>query len=158
MMFWKKKKSVKPQEPEQVLPAKIKEYPPKIKLAWMKALEGNKDIASWLKDNDYEELLMCNQAIYLKDEARAWLMKNGFPHLMALINAAEGNEKAAQWLNKHGFEEYFHMAMAIESQPEGWDWIKSYSTEDVFLLTKAIKKIKDEIEESHNDIHRFSSD
>ncbi len=159
MIFWRKKKD-RPEKlkAQSIVPMKKRVYPPKIKLAWMKALEGNTEITEWLIQNGFKELAMCNQAILLKEEAREWLMHNGFPHLMAFVNAAEGNGKAADWLSKAGMLEYFHMSQCIENQQESWQWLKENSTEDVFLLTKTIKKIKDQIEEDHNDIHTWSVD
>ena len=50
------------------------------------------------------------------------------------------------------------MAMAIEDEEESWVWLGNNVTADMFLLTKTIKKIKDQIEESHNDVHTFRKD
>ncbi len=156
-MFGKKKKT-----PEFVKLEKVElkdiSYPPKIILAWAKALDGNADITSWLTQNGYSELVMFNHAVYLKDEARNWLLKNGFPHLMAMINACEGNVKAQKWLLKHDFLQLYHMALAIDGEMDSWDWLGKNVQADVFLLTQTIKKIKDKIEESHNDIHTFGRD
>jgi hypothetical protein len=109
-------------------------------------------------DNDYKELVMANHAINLKDEARAWLIANGYPHLMAMINACEGNETAQKWLIAHGFDKLYHMALAIDGEMDSWDWLGKNVPADIFLLTQTIKKIKDNIEESHNDIHTFGRD
>jgi hypothetical protein len=133
-------------------------YPPKIILAWAKALEGNAEIADWLLNNGFKELVMANHAIRLKMEARNWLLENGFPHLMAFVNAAEGNEGAQKWLLRHNFKNLYHMALAIDEEMESWDWLGKNVDVDLFLLTKTIKKIKDEIEEKHNDIHTFGTD
>lgn len=62
------------------------DYPPKIILAWSKAIEGNNKLMFWLKENGYEELAMATFAIYLKDEARSWLQNNGYAHLLAMID------------------------------------------------------------------------
>lgn len=134
------------------------DYPPKIILAWAKAIEGNEEILFWLRDNGYTELVMATYAISLKKEARTWLTANGYPHLMAMINAAEGNEMAQKWLLAHGFEMLYHMAMAIEDEEESWVWLGNNVTADMFLLTQTIKKVKDQIEESHNDVHTFRKD
>ncbi|MBI2258983.1 MAG: hypothetical protein HYU67_08800 [Flavobacteriia bacterium] len=133
-------------------------YPAKIILAWAKSLEGNIEIAQYLKENNYEELVFSNAAIYLKQEARDWLMKNGFPHLMAFIHASEGDQKASDWLLKNNFELLYQMALAIDGENESWLWLKKYSTPDFFILTQSIKKVKDSIEENHNDIHSFGKD
>lgn len=133
-------------------------YHPKIILAWAKAIDGNDELMLWLKDNGYPELTMATYAIYLKEEARVWLTKNGYPQLLAFINAAEGNEKAQKWLLIHDFEILYHMAMAIEAEQDSWDWLGKNVTPDIFLLTQTIKKVKDQIEENHNDVHSFGRD
>lgn len=134
------------------------DYPPKIIMAWSQAIEGNEEIINWLNQNGYEELAMATYAIKLKDEARLWLQNNGYAHLLAMINAAEGNESAQKWLLVHDFEILYHIAMAVEDEQTSWQWIHKNAPVDIFLLTKAIKKIKDGIEENHNDIHSFGKD
>lgn len=133
-------------------------YHPKVILAWAKAIERNDEFVLWLNDNGYEELVMATYAIYLKDEARKWLQQNGFAHLLAMINAAEGNESAQKWLLVHDFEILYHMALAIEDDQESWKWLGANVTPDMFILTQTIKKVKDQIEENHNDVHSFRKD
>lgn len=140
------------------VPMKPLEYSPKIILAWTKAIEGNEDIQSWLAENGFEELAVSIWALKLKQDARDWLMENGFPHIMAMINAAEGNEPARKWLKTHNFILFYNMALAIDGEKEGYQWIQANSTPDIFLLTQAMKKLKDNIEENHNDIHKFGTD
>jgi hypothetical protein len=153
-----KKKTTPKDQDFKFLPTMIKDYPAKIVLAWAKAVDGDEKFVLWLNENGYSELVMATYAIYLKDEAREWLMNNGYPHLMALINAAEGNKKAQAWLLANKMELYFHMAMAIEDDMRSWMWIQNKCGIEVFILTKSIKKIKDQIEENHNDIHTFGKD
>lgn len=133
-------------------------YPAKIILAWAKAVEGNKEIQTWLTQNGYEELTIACWAIHLKDDARNWLMDNGFPHLLAMINAGEGNPQAQEWLLKHNFTLFYYMALAIDDESVGIEWIRKNTTPDIFLLTQAIKNVKDQIEDNHNDIHKFATD
>jgi hypothetical protein len=153
-----KKTAIPKDQDFELLPAMIKDYPAKIVLAWAKAVDGDEKFVLWLNENGFSELAMATYAIYLKDEARNWLMKNGFPHLMALINAAEGNKKAQAWLLANKMELYFHMALAIEDDPRSWVWIQKNCGIEIFIVTKSIKKIKDQIEENHNDIHSFGKD
>jgi len=101
---------------------------------------------------------MATYAIYLKDDARAWLPKNGYPHLLAMINGAEGNESAQHWLKTHGFDILYHIALAVEDEQESFLWLGENTPADIFMLAKSIKKIKDQIEENHNDIHSFRQD
>ena len=133
-------------------------YPAKIIVAWSKAIEGDDQFMSWLKENGYRELMMTTFAIYLKNEARDWLKDNGYAHLLAMVNAAEGNESAQKWLLTHNFEILYHIALAVESEKESWVWLKENASIDIFILTKSIKKIKDKIEKNHNDIHSFRHD
>lgn len=134
------------------------DYHPKIIIAWAKAIDGDDDFMLWLKENGYEELTMATFAIYLKDEARNWLQDNGYAHLLAMINAAEGNESAQKWLLTHDFEILYHIAMAVEDDQTSWAWLGKNAPADLFILAKSIKKVKDQIEENHNDIHTFRKD
>ena len=158
--WFRKKESSLPRSAEDVtkVPLKPIDYHPKIILAWAKAIEGNDDLMLWLKENGYPELTMATYAIYLKDEARTWLTNNGYPHLMAMINAAEGNEMAQKWLLAHDFIILYHMALAVEDEQESWEWLGKNVTPDMFILTQVIKKVKDQIEENHNDVHTFRKD
>ncbi len=161
MLNWfKKKEKALPKKLEDVQMVQIKpiDYHPKIILAWARAIEGNDDLMLWLKDNGYPELTMATYAIYLKEEARDWLTKNGYPHLMAMIHAAEGNEMAQKWLLAHDFMILYHIAMAVESDEESWVWLGKNVSPDMFILAQSIKKVKDQIEENHNDVHTFRKD
>ena len=133
-------------------------YSPKVIIAWCKAIEGDVDFGSFLLNNGFEELFYASQAIRLKQEARTWLMNNGYPHLMAMINASEGNESALNWLKLHDFEILYHIANAVESEIESFAWLKHNTTEDLFILATTIKRVKDEIEQNHNDVHSFGRD
>ena len=133
-------------------------YPPKIILAWSKAIEGNKEISNWLNSNGYQELVFASAAIHLKQDARDWLMQNGYAHLMAMINAAEGEEKAQKWLIKYKFNLLYHIAMVSEHENDSMIWLRKHATPDLFILAKTIRKIKDKIEENHNDIHSYGKD
>jgi hypothetical protein len=158
--FNKKKKISEKFDPTTPFKAQVKplNYPPKIVLAWAKTIEGNKEITKWLQTNGYPELVYASSAIHLKNNARDWLMVNGYPHLMAMIHAAEGDEKAQSWLKKHKFELLYHIAMAVEHETNSLLWLKKNTTPDILILTQAIKKVKDKIEENHNDIHTFGDD
>ncbi|MFN5910407.1 MAG: hypothetical protein ACK45H_03640 [Bacteroidota bacterium] len=161
MLSWfRKKKKVEAPAVQEVLTVTMKpmDYPPKVILAWAKAIEGNQQILLWLKENGYPELYMATHAIWLKEEARDWLPAKGYPHLLAFINAAEGNEKALRWLMLNDLMLLYHMAEAIEGEQGGWEWLGKNASADLFLLTQSIKKVKDQIEEHHNDIHTFRKD
>ncbi|MFZ9027641.1 MAG: hypothetical protein ACO2Z9_01435 [Crocinitomicaceae bacterium] len=155
--FKRKKREVKVENTERAT-LKNLDYPAKIILAWSKAIEGDDQFLIWLKDNGYEELFMATYAILLKEEARKWLTENGYAHLLAMINAAEGNESAKKWLQTHNFDVLFHIACAVDDEQQSFHWLGQNAPADIFILTRTIKKVKDEIEENHNDIHSFRKD
>ena len=144
--------------PIQAAPLEDIQYPSLVFIAWSKAVEGNEDIQNWLKENGYPELYMATFAILLKDEARNWLIENGYAHIMAMINGAEGNLKAQEWLLKNGFEMLYHMSLAIDHEDNSWFWLAKYASPEIRILTKSIQRIKDEIEENHNDMHSIGKD
>lgn len=133
-------------------------YSPKILLAWIKALEGNKEFDLFFYENDLKEIYFSNQALRLNQEAREWLMKNNFPHLLAFVNAAEGNESAQKWLKVHGFEFLHYASLAIDDDEVAFKWLNQHSDEIRFGLIKTMKKLKDKIEFNHNDMYSFRKD
>ena len=157
MFSWfKKKKEEAPQI--QAVPLKPINYPAQVILLWAKAVEGDKVIQLWLRENGYESLFHATNAIYLIQESRDWLMENGYAHLMAMINAAEGLVQAQAWLMAHKMELLFHIGRAVDHEAESWDWLGKHATPDLFMLAKSIQFIKDKIEENHGDIHSFGKD
>ena len=159
-MFGFRKKKKKIISPASIKKVGIKrlDYHPKIILAWAKAIEGNKELGEYLAKNGFEELNVSASAICLKQDARNWLMENGYPHLMAMIHASEGDAKALKWLHTNDFEILANIAMAVEDEQDAWMWLKKNATHDIFILTQTIKKVKDQIEENHNDVHSFGKD
>ena len=131
------------------------DYPPKILIAWAKAVEGNQVFLDFLKYNGFEELNTACAAIKLNDKARTWLMENGYPHLLAFIQAAESNKKALHWLENNGFELLSKMARAIDAEREALDWLKKTQPVDIVVLTLTIKQVKDDIEDYNNDVHVY---
>jgi hypothetical protein len=157
MFSWfKKKKEEAPQI--QAIPLKPINYPAQVILLWAKAVEGDKVIQLWLRENGYESLFHATNAINLIQESRDWLMENGYAHLMAMINAAEGLVQAQEWLMAHKMELLFHIGRAVDHEAESWDWLGKHATPDLFMLAKSIQFIKDKIEENHGDIHSFGKD
>lgn len=155
--FKKKKREIKTSELSRT---KLKplNYEPKIIIAWAQAVSGNDKILNWLNENGFQELTMSCYAIKLKDEARNWLQNNGYAHILAMINAAEGNKNAQKWLKIHNFDLLYHIAMFVEGDMQSTKWIAQNASSDIFLLANAIRGVKNEIEENHNDIHSFGKD
>ena len=159
--FKKNKKSKeKTSEKESLtkVPLRPIQYSNMVILAWAKAVEGNQDLQKWLVENGYEELVHFSFAIRLKEDSRVWLMDNGYAHLMAMINGCEGNVHAQKWLLEFGFHNLYHVARAIDYEQDSWKWLAIKKRNQLAILAKSIQKVKDKIEETHNDIHSMNKD
>lgn len=121
---------------------KLREYPPKIILAWAKGAEGHSEILDYLYKNGYKELVMTIHAYFHKQEAINWLMENGYPHLLALVNASEGNEEAADWLKNNEMLLFYNMALAINDEKEGEQWLTKNSTQEIYFLTLNLRTLR----------------
>ncbi|MBD3639142.1 MAG: hypothetical protein HUJ25_17435 [Crocinitomicaceae bacterium] len=131
-------------------------YPSKILVGWAEAIGGNKDLRDWfMESEEYKELGIAIYAILLKDDARDWLGENGYAHLLAMINGVEGNQEALHWLEKNNFHVLKHVALAGDGQEESLQWLLKNNHKEFAMISQKIKKVKDEIEDEHNDVHKF---
>jgi len=157
-MFWKKKK-----KDALIFEGEIKlkplKYHPKILLGWAEAIGGNKELRDWFMESpEYKELGIFIYALHLKEDARQWLLKNGYAHLMAMINAVEGNKVALQWLEKNNFHVLKHVALSGDGDVNSFQWLVDNGHQEFAMISKKIEQVKDEIEDSHNDPHKFGLD
>lgn len=150
----KKKKGV-----EGKIALKPLRYPPKILVGWAEAIGGNKDLRDWFMESaDYKELGVFCHALLLQDDARDWLMQNGYAHLMAMINGVEGNKEALHWLEVNKFNVLKHVALAGDGKEESFDWLIQNNHPEFAMISQKIKQVKDDIEDNHNDVHKFGID
>ncbi len=131
-------------------------YDVKILLAWGESITGNKKITEWLMKNGYSELGIFHFALRNEDRSRKWLLDNKFPHLLALINGIEGNKDALEWLQTHGYAILFKMALVGDGHEEVYEEMIQSELKLFAMLAKKMQRVKDEIEEQNNDIHRIS--
>lgn len=158
-MFFKKRKKKNEHEIATLVELKPLNYPSKILVGWAEAIGGNTDLRDWfLASEQYKELGMSVHALLLKDEARDWLMKNGYAHLMAMINGAEGNQEAIHWLNKSNFKVLMHVALAGDRHADSLKWLIDHKHIEFAMIAERIRVLKDQIEETHNDVHSFGKD
>jgi hypothetical protein len=157
-MFWKKKKN-DPLNFEGGIKLKPLKYHPKILLGWAEAIGGNKDLLEWfMQSPEYKELGIFVYALHLKEDARQWLLKNGYAHLMAMINAVERNKVALQWLEKNNFHVLKHVALSGDGDEASFQWLLDNGHQEFAMISKKIEQVKDDIEDSHNDVHKFGLD
>lgn len=131
-------------------------YNSKIVLAWAEATDGNKEIREWLMVNGFPELGLFVFALHHKREARQWLMENQFPHLMATIECTEGKQEACQWLSKFDYGILEKVARAADNQEEALNWLLQNDCADFARLALRIRKVKNEIQSRHDDMHFIS--
>ena len=77
---------------------------------------------------------------------------------MAMIHAVEEDKQALEWLDRYNFKTLKYLALAGQGELEGYKWIKENLSVEYFLLAQKIQEIKDDIEENHNDTHKFGVD
>ena len=134
-------------------------YPPKILVGWAEAIGGNTALRDWfLESAEFKELGMSVHALLLKDEARDWLIANGYAHLMAMINGAEGNAEAIHWLDKSNFQILKHVALAGDRNQDSLKWLIQHKHLEFAMIAERIRVLKDQIEDTHNDVHSFGKD
>lgn len=158
-MFFKRKKKSFGSDGPTTVQLKPLNYPPKILVGWGEAIGGNTALRDWfLESEEYKELGMTVHALLLKDDARDWLMKNGYAHLMAMINGAEGNKEAIHWLEKSKFEVLKHIALAGDRDQDSLEWLKRNNHFEFAMIAERIRVLKDQIEDTHNDVHSINLD
>ena len=157
-LFNRNKKKQKIEEEKSNVKLRPINYSNMVILAWAKAIDGDVELQKWLKENNYEELVHVVYAIKLKEDSREWLMENGYAHLMAMINACEGNPNAQNWLLGHQFHNLYHVARAADHEHLSWKWLAKNKRTQLAILAKSIQRVKDNIEERHNDIHSINKD
>ena len=131
------------------------EYPAKILLAWGEAISGNTQIRDWLIKNGFPELGIFVFALHLKADARKWLMEHGHPHLMAVIRGVEGENKALEWLEVHDMLVLRKVA-ECGGDEEAFQWLLKNEHRELAMLGLKMWSIKMQIEDDHNDPHKFS--
>jgi len=131
------------------------QYPAKILVAWGEAISGNTVIRDWLTKNGYPELGIFVFALHLKADARKWLMENRQAHLMAVIRGIEGDEKALEWLETHDMLVLRKVA-ECGGDDEAFQWLLRKGHRELAMLGLKMWSVKMQIEDDHNDPHKFS--
>ena len=135
----------------------VKQYSPKIFVAWAEAISGNKKLRDWLGSNGYVELSAFTYALNLDDNARSWLMTEGHPELMALIRGAEGEEKACTWLRKNNFSKLALIAEGADNDDEAVRQLLLDGNREWAMISLKIRSVKNNIQSDHDDVHKFST-
>ena len=132
-------------------------YPAKILVAWGEAISGNAQIRDWLIKNGYPELGIFVFALHLKADARKWLMEHGHPHLMAVIRGIEDDEEALKWLDANNMNVLRKVAES-GGDDAAFQWLLKNDHRELAMLGLKMWSIKMQIEDDHNDPHKYSAE
>ena len=77
------------------------DYDPKVLMAFLKSLEGDRKFSDFLMNNGYRELEALASAIHSNEAALQWLLENGYPEFAILSNAIDNEDAAIEWLEKY---------------------------------------------------------
>ena len=91
----------------------------------------------------------------MKADARKWLMEHGHAHLMAVIRGVEGENKALEWLEAHDMVVLRKVA-ECGGDEEAFQWLLKNEHRELAMLGLKMWSIKMQIEDDHNDPHKFS--
>jgi len=137
----------------------IPAYPTKVLLAWAEGISGHDKLRDWLMGSDYPELGVFCHALRNEGTSRAWLQHHGHMHLMALILGAEGEKEAVQWLRHNGHSILADMAESADNDEEALTRLLLRAKQDGdglwAQIAVRIQTVKNDIEESNNDVHRI---
>lgn len=75
-----------------------------------------------------------------------------------MINGVEGNQVALQWLEKNNFNVLKHVALSGDGNEESFKWLVDNGHQEFAMISKKIEQVKNDIEENHNDVHKFGLD
>ena len=133
-------------------------YPTKVLLAWTEAISGQEPLRDWLMGSEYPELGVFCHALHNEPTSRAWLRHHGHPFLMALLEGAEGEKTAVDWLRHNGGTTLADMALIADNDEEALARLMK-GDPDVngiwVQIALRLRHVKNEIEESNNDVHRI---
>ena len=134
----------------------LTDYPVKILLILELAIDGKKEPAEWLLNNDYPELAAFANAIRRDKIAFDWLMNNGYADLAALTCAIEDDFEAYKWLKKYDRNFYIILSDAVQPKEYAMIYLKEHNLDIFSRLCIKIKEVKDQQASDAWDYHKAS--
>ena len=145
--------------PESMDTPQIPTYPNKVLLAWAEAISGNENLQDWLMGSDFPELGVFCHALRNETTSRAWLRHHGHVHLMALLLGTEGEKEAVTWLRQNGQPILADMAETADNDEDALGRLLALTRKGGdglwAQIAVRIQGVKNDIEESNNDVHRI---
>lgn len=133
----------------------LTDYDPKLLLAFLEGLKGDKKFLDFLIANNFAELAALANAINSDTDALDWLLKqSNYPEFGVLSNAIDGEENAIAWLKKYKCDFLLKFALACQKDDEAIRW---FADHDLKLFIMIIQRIHDILlfqSWDSSDIHR----
>ena len=133
----------------------LTDYDPKLLLAFLEGLKGDKKFLDFLIANNFAELAALANAINSDTDALDWLLKqSNYPEFGVLSNAIDGEENAIAWLKKYKCDFLLKFALACQKDDEAIRW---FADQDLKLFIMIIQRIHDILlfqSWDSSDIHR----
>lgn len=133
----------------------LTDYDPKLLLAFLEGLKGDKKFLDFLIANNFAELAALANAINSDTDALDWLLKqSNYPEFGVLSNAIDGEENAIAWLKKYKCDFLLKFALACQKDDEAIRW---FAERDLKLFLMIIQRIHDILlfqSWDSSDIHR----
>ena len=118
------------------------DYDPKVLMAFLKSLEGDRKFSDFLMNNGYRELEALSSAIHSNEAALQWLLDNGYPEFAVLSNAIDNEDAAIAWLDKYHCTFLATFAAACRKEDAAIKWFVDnvYGDEPERILAERFNK------------------
>lgn len=133
----------------------LTDYDPKLLLAFLEGLKGDKQFLDFLFNNGYPELAALANAINSDTDALEWLIKqSGYPEFGVLSNAIDGEDNAILWLKKYNCDFLLKFALACQKDDEAIKWFAQNDLKLFILIIQRIHEILLFQSWDSSDVHR----
>lgn len=131
------------------------DYDPKVLMAFLKSLEGDRKFSDFLMNNGFQELEALASAIHSNEAALHWLLENGYPEFAVLSNAIDNEENAIAWLERYNCAFLSRFAAACRKEQDAIQWFVDNDLRLFILIIDCIHHILLYQSWDASDFHKF---
>ena len=131
------------------------DYDPKVLMAFLKSLEGDRRFSDFLMNNGYRELEALSSAIHSNEAALQWLLDNGYPEFAILSNAIDNEDAAIAWLDKYNCTFLATFAAACRKETAAIQWFADHDLRLFIMIINEIHHILLYQSWDASDFHKF---
>ena len=154
MGFKPHKRSVVWEQMEKAMHSLL-DYDPKVLMAFLKSLEGDRKFSDFLMNNGFRELEALSSAIHSNEAALQWLLDNGYPEFAVLSNAIDNEDAAIAWLDKYHCTFLATFAAACRKEDAAIKWFVDNDLRLFILIINEIHHILLYQSWDSSDFHKF---